>query len=459
MSEQIKSTLQGAIAVTRFGLGASEGEILAASQNSIKWLKSQLNFENIKPYPMDGILTCKEYIIEEQVFKKKRKKQTDPELKFDIVKAYNTRNRSLITQEHITRFSYGMHASSPFHERLVRFWSNHFSVSGRNRRNLTAATHEREAIRPKILGSFYDLALSAILHPAMLLYLDNVQSVGPNSMTGLIGVLLKKGLNENLAREVMELHTITPQAKYSQNDVTEFAKALTGWSIGGSSYQKTSQGVTVFDKKSHEPGNRTVLNKTYFPLGEKQAKIIIRNLCEHPETAANIAYKLARHFISDNPPYSLVDRIRRTFIQTNGDLISIYNTLIESPEAWEPYHKKLKTPDELLISTARLIGTENTFPTAARDLYEGFGQHMHAAPTPEGWPDTLEAWLGPDAVTKRIEWANALATRIPHMDARKFLTSALGARASEKTTQMVANAESGPQALVLALMSPEFQRR
>ena len=453
------TTLDGAIAVTRFGLGAREGEILTASHNPRQWLKSQLSVERASPFPTAGILDSKGYIMGIQRLQQRRKAQSDPVLERSIVKAYNDKNRTLIAKEHRARFAYGMNTQLPFQERLVRFWSNHFSVSGQSRRNLKAATHEREAIRPAIMGSFYELALSAILHPAMLLFLDNANSIGPNSEMGLRSTRKRKGLNENLAREVLELHTLTPRGGYTQNDVTEFAKALTGWTIGEVSAPPAIQGVAVFSEHSHEPGRRRILNKTYLPLGQDLAPVIIRNVCGHPETAANVAFKLAKHFVADTPPPSLVETLKQTFIQTGGYLPAVYEALIDAPESWEPRQQKIKTPDDLLTSTARLLGEKPTFPTLRRDVYEGFGQRPFTAPTPEGWPDNIDAWLGPDAVTKRIEWASTVAEGLPNIDARKFLTDALGPRVSEKTVQLVAGAESGEQALVIALMSPEFQRR
>ena len=201
------------------------------------------------------------------------------------------------------------------------------------------------------------------------------------------------------------------------------------------------------------------MHKTYFPLGKRQAEVIIRNFCHHPATAENIATKLARHFCSDTPPKALVARLKRSFLDTQGDLKSLYKVLIDSPEPWEVTPKKLKTPDELLISTARMIGVDDVFPTWADDIYESFGQMPFRAPSPEGWADNSDAWIGPDAMFKRVEWANKLAFRQSDKNARDFLDQALGPQLKASTAQTIAEAENRQQAMALALMCPEFQRR
>ena len=459
MSENItaNTTLEGAIAVTRFGLGARAGEIALASQNPRAWLKEQLIAPKLK-FPMERLLTSQGYLLEKEALLSARRAESSDEAKIAVSKPFSKRYRAWHEAEQMARFRYGVQTQAPFHERLTRFWSNHFSVSSRGRDVLTASAYEREAIRPFILGSFKELAHSAILHPSMLLYLDNIRSVGPNSVFGLVGRIRRKGLNENLAREVMELHTVTPKANYTQTDVREFARALTGWTVANKKAGDMG-GKTYFDVKKHEPGSRKVMNKTYFPNGKTQATEIIRNLCEHPETAKNVAYKLARHFTSDKPPARLVKKLSQTFTETGGDLMAIYRVLIDAPETWEPPSLKTKTPNEMLLSTARQLGAENVFPTWPQDVLEGFGQAAFRAPTPEGWPDTSQDWLGPDAIMKRIEWANKVAQRNSNFDARAFLTQALGPRITVKTLDTVNAAESNQQALILALMSPEFQRR
>ena len=452
-------TLEGAIAVTRFGLGARIGEIETASKNPKKWLRDQIYSTPAPIFPVKGLSSSKGYILEKAAFLAARKAQKDEAAKITVSKPFNKRYRASEDAELAAHFRFGVETSMPFHERLTRFWSNHFSVSGRTRDILTAAAHEREAIRPFISGTFKDLAISAILHPSMLIYLDNIRSIGPNSIFGLVGRFRQKGLNENLAREVMELHTVTPKAGYEQSDVTEFARALTGWTIAAKNQPENLRGQTFFNAKWHEPGSRTVMGKTYLPIGKSQAMAIIKNLCSYPETAKNISYKLARHFVADKPPPDLVKKLTSEFIKTDGNLTALYEILIEAPELWEIRAQKVKTPYELLTSTARYMGIENVFPTWSSDVFEGFGQTSFRAPTPEGWADTSDAWIGPDALMKRIEWSNKVAQRNSKMDARAFLKNALGDRVSEKTKLAINQAESNQQALIMMLISPEFQRR
>ena len=449
-------SLEGALAVTRFGLGARMGEIDIASRAPKEWLLGQLRPNTSSHAAFNGLLSSSEIYKLSRVYRDARSKVRNED-KSALSRTYSKAVRVNFEAEIKARSLYAAQTERPFHERLTRFWSNHFSISARNRdTRLFPGAYERESIRPQILGSFFELAISAIFHPGMLMFLDNVSSMGPRSYTGQ---KRKKGLNENLAREVLELHTITPAAGYSQSDVTEFAKALTGWSIERKESVETVQGKLTFNSRWHEPGTRKLLGKKYKQKGPSQAVAILKDLCKRPETAQNIAYKLAAHFVSDVPPQALVDDLKRSFLTSNGDLTALYKTLINSPHAWSPTAQKVKTPEELIISTSRMIGYKSIIAKRAKDTYDSLAQHPFTAPTPEGWSDMAKDWIGPDAILKRIEWANELSSRLPKMDARSFLKSALGARLRADTLDKVSRAESGQQAFVLALMSPDFQRR
>ena len=449
-------SLEGALAVTRFGLGARPNEINIASQDPQGWLLKQLRPNNSAHAVFSELRSSAEIHKISRAYKDARKTMADDD-KPAASKAYGKAVRANFEAEIKARELYAAQTETPFHERLTRFWSNHFSVSARNRNTrLFPGAYEREVIRPHILDSFFELASSAIFHPAMLMFLDNVSSVGPNSSQGL---KRKKGLNENLAREALELHTVTPASGYTQTDVTEFAKALTGWSIQNKQTEDNRQGKTRFKKGAHEPGARKVLGKTYKQVGGKQALAILKDLCMRPETAENIAYKLAAHFVSDDPPKALVAQLKNAYLKSKGNLTIVYKTLIQSSEAWQPAALKVKRPEELIISASRMIGFNSVIAKRPKDTYDSLAQLPFTAPTPEGWPDKAEDWLGPDAILKRIEWANELSSRLPDMDARSFLKTALGPRLSKETLQSVSRAESGQQAFALALMSPEFQRR
>ena len=242
------------------------------------------------------------------------------------------------------RTTSALQTATPFVERLVHFWSNHFAVSVDKLLIVgLAGSFEADAIRPHVLGRFEDPLLAVVRHPAMLLYLDQAQSTGPGSMMGSRG----RGLNENLAREILELHTLGVRSGYTQEDVKEFARALTGWTLpgdGGTSGGTTGGATFRFVPALHEPGTRTVLGKTYSDAGEAQARSVIHDLVAAPATALHVARKLARHFVADDPPQALVQRLAETFARTGGDLASVYRELIASPDAWQLAAAKFKSP-------------------------------------------------------------------------------------------------------------------
>jgi uncharacterized protein (DUF1800 family) len=344
-----------------------------------------------------------------------------------------------------------------FRERLVRFWANHFTVSvTRNNVVPVAGAFEREAIRPNATGFFRDLLIAAETHPAMLLYLDNAQSVGPNSPGGR---RRGRGLNENLAREILELHTVGVGGGYTQDDVTSFAKVLTGWTIG-SPRDSHPTGKTFFDERRHEPGIHTVMGKKYSAGGGEQALHVLRDLSIRPETARFIATKLARHFISDQPPADAVGKLAETFLESAGNLKAVSAELVKLEAAWQERPAKFKSPDEFHISALRGLGGDRFQARALRMTYATLGQAPFTAQSPQGWPDEASAWLGPDALKKRLEWSQALAGRVPRrLDPRHFMAESLGASASQRSRSMVGGADSMQQGLTLALMAPEFQRR
>jgi uncharacterized protein (DUF1800 family) len=363
----------------------------------------------------------------------------------------------------------------PFAERLALFWANHFTVSmaKASARGLVGA-FEREAIRPHIAGRFHTLLAAAVKHPAMLRYLDNDQSAGPDSR--LVQRLQRQprpdgaqrpqltGLNENLAREILELHTlgVTDGPVYTQADVTAFARVLTGWRAPLQNLPADGPGsaVTRFDPAWHQPGRKVVLGRAY-DEGPQALDQALAHLAQHPSTARFVATKLARHFVADQPPSALVDRLAQAFLHSEGDLTTVYTTLLQSPEAWQPQAEKLKTPEEFVVSTARVLASgPGPFARQPDGGLAALGQRLQAAPSPAGWPDRADEWLGPDAVWKRVEWAARVAERAGRqIDARALADASLGPLLSNGTRRQVERAADGPQALALLLMSPEFQRR
>jgi uncharacterized protein (DUF1800 family) len=343
-------------------------------------------------------------------------------------------------------------------ERLVWFWSNHFCVSADKSPAVRAlcGAYEREAIRPFVLGKFSDMLLAAETHPAMLIYLDNARSIGPDSIAG---VRQSKGLNENLAREILELHTLGVRTVYDQTDVTNFAKVITGWSIVPLRQVQQHGGEFNFNPRMHEPGDQTVIGKTYPDRGFEQGRAVLEDIARHPATAKHIAGKLARHFVADEPPPTLVDKLTKRFLDTHGDLMEVTKTLVSAPESWAAPRSKLKKPGEWTMAAMRASGLLAHDVRRVVNTQNLLGEPLWRPPAPKGFSDDSAAWL--DGMAERLDIANQVA-RIVGNDGQEsddMVDSALGPLASNDTRQTVRRAESRPQALALLLMAPEFQRR
>ncbi len=360
--------------------------------------------------------------------------------------------RRVFLAEAKARIDAATRAEIGFVERLAWFWSNHFCVSIDT--SVMAGGYEREAIRPHVLGRFMDMLLAAESHPAMLIYLNDAQSIGPNSVAG---INRGKGLNENFAREILELHTLGVRTGYTQADVISFAKALTGWTLRPPVSDPDIGGQFVYIPRTHEPGAETVLGRTYPDNGVAQGRAVLADLARHPATATHIATKLAIHFVADDPPAGLIDRLARRFRDTDGDLKEVAKALIAAPEAWMPQRAKLKRPGEWLVAALRATGQAGDIRrfVAAEAL---LGEPLWRPPAPKGFPDDNASWL--DGLAERLEIANTFAQRLgPSLDPAAVMDAALGPLASVETRQAIARAESRPQALTLALMAPEFLRR
>jgi uncharacterized protein (DUF1800 family) len=331
-----------------------------------------------------------------------------------------------------------------------------------------AGLYENEAIRPNVSGKFVDLLLAAEKHPAMITYLDNQRSVGPGSQLAKRASRRRRdqefGLNENLAREILELHTLGVDGGYSQTDVTSFAKVITGWSVGGTNERgQFSDGVPgTFEYREiiHEPGSQRLLGNRYSQTGVDQGEAVLRDLAGHPSTARFIATKLVRHFVSDDPPADLVDQLSETYLRTDGDLSSTYTALIQAEESWSSAHHKYKSPHDSLISTMRAFDHTPTQPRFVFGALENMGQAPYRPGSPAGWPDTADQWGGADALYKRIEWANTVARVVGNrINPLGLGDTILGDSFQEKTRKAIARAESVTQGLTLLLASPDFQRR
>jgi uncharacterized protein (DUF1800 family) len=463
------------LALNRFGLGARPGQ--AAGLGSARdWLLTQLSPQPL-PQAMAGLPRTVDVLLEFPKFLAEQKIRPQGQAPADmspsmrmqgapappdgapaagIEASFGRRFGPGLATEVAARFAAAVQTETGFHERLVWFWSNHFAVSATRAQAINlVGPYEREAIRPHVNGRFVDMLLAVMRHPAMLIYLDNQQSFGPNSRAGQ---RRDKGLNENLAREALELHTLGVNGGYTQADVTELARALTGWGVRYNPLS-TEEDRFVFDAARHEPGARAVLGRRYPAGGVEQAEAVLRDLAAHPSTARFVAYKLARHFVADDPPADLVKRLSSIFLETDGSLAALHQGLVDSPQAWLPTPAKVKRPDEYLVSSLRALGVNELPGPALQVASRAMGQRQFYAPSPQGWDDQASAWLTPDALLKRLEWADAAAHRIAARDVRLLATDVLGPQLSEATRREIDRAESPQQALLLLLASPEFLRR
>lgn len=361
--------------------------------------------------------------------------------------------------EALARLQRGTVADCGFLERLVVFWSNHFCISANKGAlaRMWAGSFEREAIRPHVLGRFSDMLKAVEQHPSMLFFLDNQQSLGPDSRAG---INRHRGLNENLAREIMELHTLGVGGGYTQDDVTSFARVITGWTFAGRRGQLGAPGSFVFNANAHEPGPQQVLGKVYQPNGVAQGEAVLADIARHPSTAKFIATKFARHFVADDPPPALVAKLQDTFNKTDGDLKALAVALVESNEAWQAPLTKMRSPYEFLIASGRLLARNPEDPGRYLNGLNLLGQPLWSPAGPNGFADTSAAWAAPEGLKLRLDISAQLAAQLAdRFDPRDLLELAAADAASPETRRTIERAESRQQALALLLMSPEFQRR
>jgi len=362
-------------------------------------------------------------------------------------------------------------------EVMVDFWYNHFNVfAGKGIDRALVASYERDAIRPNALGNFRTLLGATAHHPAMLFYLDNFLSTA-NGYTpagkrpGQKGKAT--GLNENYARELMELHTLGVDGGYSQQDVTELARMLTGWTYDQRALIRSNQ-TFKFDAPRHDQGSKHWLGREVAPAGEAEGEMALDVLARHPATARNISYQLAQYFVQDEPNPALVDRMARVFIASDGDIRSVMRVLFASSQFLAPdaAGAKFKTPYQFVVSAARASATpvKNVGPLLA--TMTQLGMPLYGCQTPDGYKNTQQAWLNPDALTRRISFATALAAgRLPLAGKPAMVTPApaialdpervaatLGEAISPRTRGAIA-ASAEPLRAAMLLGSPDFMQR
>jgi uncharacterized protein (DUF1800 family) len=428
--------LRTAQALIRFGLGRRGDEPLPA--DPAVWLRDQLRQPDpsrIDPRPSTATAVA--------AFLADRANRPKPE---------DSQVRALFRAEVKAELGNALTTPAPFRERLVWFWTNHFTVSIRGGVAAAACAFVEEAIRPNVTGRFEDMLVAVMRHPAMLRYLNNAGSVGPDSPAGKGG---KRGLNENLARECLELHTVSPAAGYTQADVTSFAKILTGWSID---LREATPGFR-FRPAAHEPGAQIVMGQT-FPEGEEGGLATLHFLAGHPATHRFLAGKLVRHFVADVPSPDVVRRIESVLRDTNGDLGAAAAALTTLDAAWQPA-AKLRTPQDFVIATLRALDLpqEQRETLNLQGVLAGMGQPYQGAPQPNGWPDRAGDWAAPEAMMRRIDWAYGVSGRVGTRDVVDLAALNLGPLLHDDTLQAVRRAGSRREAMTLLLTAPEFQRR
>ena len=456
-----------AIAVNRFGLGVSTYSD-PIPNDAKKWLNTQFGQYQAVPNAWANQRNTSAIVADLAQYQMQTRNTSNNDqdavkrafrrdVRDDYLAAVNARAQSALT------------TPAPFVERLVHFWSNHFAVSVQKPAVTDlAGAFELEAIRPFVLGNFKDMLLAVEKHPAMLLYLDQAKSTGPNSRAAerlaARDPSKKRGLNENLAREILELHTLGVRSGYTQTDVTEFARALTGWSVAGANDKDKNviegDNGFAFRPQIHEPGSHTMMGKSYAQSNQAQAQAVLSDLANSPATARHIATQLAQHFVSDTPPSSLIDKLTSTFLSSGGNLTQVYHALIDAPEAWQPTPAKFKTPWEWLISSLRGLGHSNLDGINVAQMLNELGQPVWKPGSPAGYDDIADTWAAPNALLRRVEMAQRLAAPLgDKLDARTLADKLLLGTISSATLTQISRAESATTGLALLLVCPEFLRR
>jgi uncharacterized protein (DUF1800 family) len=428
--------LRTAQALIRFGLGRRGAEPLPA--DPAKWLLDQLHQPDPTHFdPQPSTARAAAAFLADRANKPK---PAESEV------------RALFRSEVKAELDNALTTPSPFRERLVWFWTNHFTVSVRGGIAAGACAFIEEAIRPHVTRRFEDMLMAVMHHPAMLYYLNNAGSVGPDSVAGRDG---KRGLNENLARECMELHTVSPAAGYTQSDVTNFAKILTGWSVD---IRGNPPGF-IFRPRAHEPGEQVLMGHT-FPPGEEGGIAALRFLANHPSTHHFLATRLVQYFVADHPPPEAVRPIEAVLRDTGGNLGAAAGALVTLDAAWEPA-TKLRTPQDFVIATLRALDLPDdrrqTVPL--QGILAGQGQPFMAAPQPNGWSDSASEWVAPEAMMRRIDWSYAVSGRAGTRDVVELADANLGPLLRAETLQAIQRAGSRREAMTLLLTAAEFQRR
>ena len=435
-------------ALNRFGLGSRIGEKDRIGDPK-RWLRAQLDggapsLAAPQGASRDEIATA----LRQFRMAGQQDNQARQEARRHLVRIATSEQRAALTQR--------VTSDRPYVERLVAFWSNHLCVSATAKIQVAplAGAYEREVIRPHVLEKFEDMVLASARHPAMLFYLDNFQSIGPNSFAAQRAQRQQRGLNENYARELLELHTLGVNGGYTQTDVTQLARLLTGWTIDIPQLQ------FVFRPALHEPGEKKILGTSY-GRGEDDGVKAIRAFCRHPSTANFVATKLVSHFVADEPPPAAVERIARAFRESEGDLKKVADALIDLPEAWADSSKKFRTPQDWLTATWRLFDVREVNHQAIGALRQ-LRHPLWAPSSPKGFGDTTREWADPDSLLNRAELARTVARRAgPGAgDVAARLADVMDVESNAPARTMLGDASiDARERIAIAIAGPAFQWR
>lgn len=470
--------------LNRLSFGSKPGDIEKIKQIGInKYIKQQLAPSSIPESPeltrqLQNLETLELTPLQlaQQFGKPQRKSGNRPTP--EARRSANQKQGRVLQQSIQARLLRATLSSRQLEEVMVDFWFNHFNVyAHKGLDRIWVGAYEREAIRPHVFGRFRDLLEATARHPAMSFYLDNWRNTIPRNPARPGGF---RGLNENYARELMELHTLGVNGGYTQQDVITLAKILTGWGFQqGKTLQEVAPGGFYFNAKYHDFSDKVFLGQEIKGTGEAEGEKALDILASHPSTARRISERLAQYFVADKPPESLVKRLTERYLSTDGNVRQVLETLFDSPEFQDPkyYQAKFKTPYRYVISAVRATGMEVKNVQPMQRTLQQLGMPLYGALAPDGYKNTQEAWLNPDGLGKRIAFATALGGgRVPLTDTLpesspdkskqnrassaldpQKLAGTLGNMFSPKTQEAIAQSPRDLQA-ALMLGSPEFMK-
>lgn len=437
-----------AIAANRFGLGARPFELQQVGDQPREWLLGQMIADPV-PEPLRSLPDSRQ-LLTDMLAARERGRTS--------MRVYRQEARKRALTEAATHLAVSLNSPTPFIERLVRFWTNHFTVSMVKPAVMPLVpAFEREAIRPNIFNSFYTMLNAVVSHPAMLIYLDNVNSLGPSSTAGRGR---KSPLNDRLARQLLDQFTLGEGAGYNQLDVRSLAHMLTGWTVGVNN--PATKGAFAFRDSWHEGNFKEFLGRTFPSAGVLEGEAALDHLSRSAATGKNLSHRMAQAFVVDDPDPGLASEIFAGFVEGGGRADGMARRLVEASEAWNPIQRKVKSPIDLVMSVMRALDIRSRSGRRVLDAIRALGQPPYQAPTPEGWPYSSLAWITPERLLERVEWCAEIAG-ISHSpggrDVPDLALDVLGPLLKPATHRRLRVARDEAEGLALLFSSPEFQRR